>query len=163
MQAAIALDRPGYAALRRGRRSLESQIYLVTTTTVARRPLFADFELARRAVAELTAPRWWTRSSLLCWTLMPDHWHAIVELGRHERLDELLRHLKSASAAQVNRYRRAVGSVWASGFHDHALRHEEDLIGVARYVVANPVRAGLVVRVTDYSFWDAVWLEERRG
>ena len=29
---------------------------------------------------------------------------------------------------------------------------------VARYIVANPLRAGLVERVGDYPYWDAVWL-----
>jgi len=38
------------------------------------------------------------------------------------------------------------------------LRNDEDLLDVARYVVANPVRAGLVPRVGDYPFWNAVWL-----
>jgi putative transposase len=30
---------------------------------------------------------------------------------------------------------------------------------VARYIVANPLRAGLVNRVEDYSHWDSIWLE----
>jgi len=49
-------------------------------------------------------------------------------------------------------------SVWQDGFHDHALRREEDLKEVARYIIANPVRAGLVTRVGDYPLWDACWL-----
>ncbi len=27
----------------------------------------------------------------------------------------------------------------------------------ARYIIANPVRAGLVYSVRDYPYWDAVW------
>lgn len=150
---------PGYIALRRGRRSLSGQIYLVTTHTLARKPLFADFDLAQRTARALSAPACWRGSQLLCWTLMPDHWHAIVELGQDESLGELMRRIKGTSATEVNRYRRAIGSVWASGYHDHALRYEEDLVGVARYVIANPVRAGLVSRVADYPFWDAVWID----
>jgi len=41
---------------------------------------------------------------------------------------------------------------------DHALRSDEDLRAVARYVIANPVRAGLAQRVGGYPFWDAVWI-----
>jgi len=154
---------PGSNVLRRGRRSLAGQVYLITTTTLGRKPLFADFDIASRAARALAAPTLWRSSTLLCWTLMPDHWHAIIELGSDEVLSERMRIVKGASSIEANRYRRAVGSVWSSGFHDHALRHEEDLIGVARYVVANPVRAGLVPRIGDYPFWDAIWLEERRG
>ena len=48
--------------------------------------------------------------------------------------------------------------LWQTGFHDHALRREEDLAATARYLIANPLRAGLVQRVGDYPFWDAVWV-----
>jgi len=29
---------------------------------------------------------------------------------------------------------------------------------VARYVVANPMRAGLVKQIGDYPLWDAIWV-----
>jgi putative transposase len=29
---------------------------------------------------------------------------------------------------------------------------------IARYVVANPLRAGLAGTIGDYPYWDAVWL-----
>ncbi|HXR00866.1 MAG TPA: transposase, partial [Pseudomonas sp.] len=32
------------------------------------------------------------------------------------------------------------------------------LLKMARYVVANPLRVGLVSKLGDYSLWDAVWL-----
>jgi putative transposase len=38
------------------------------------------------------------------------------------------------------------------------LRNEESVIDAARYIIANPLRAGLVKRVGDYPLWDAVWL-----
>jgi hypothetical protein len=38
------------------------------------------------------------------------------------------------------------------------LRQDEDVARVARYVVANPLRAGLVKRIGDYPLWDAAWL-----
>ena len=42
--------------------------------------------------------------------------------------------------------------------YDHALRADEDVLAAARYIVANPLRAGLVGSIRDYPFWDAVWL-----
>jgi len=50
------------------------------------------------------------------------------------------------------------GTLWESGFYDRALRSEQDILPAARYIVMNPVRAGLCKRVGDYPFWDAVWL-----
>ena len=46
-----------------------------------------------------------------------------------------------------------------AGYYDHALRQEEDMQKIARYIVANPIRAGLVNKVGDYPHWDAIWLE----
>jgi hypothetical protein len=52
-----------------------------------------------------------------------------------------------------------VGSrLWQDGFHDHGIRREEDLRKVARYIVGNPLRAGLVDNILNYPYWDAVWL-----
>jgi hypothetical protein len=48
--------------------------------------------------------------------------------------------------------------VWQTGYHDHALRREEDIVQVSRYVVANPLRAGLVELLGDYPLWDAAFL-----
>jgi len=69
-----------------------------------------------------------------------------------------MQRLKSLTAISFNKTLGRTGKVWQSGFHDHALRHEEDLKAAARYLVANPLRAGLVKSLRDYPFWNAVWL-----
>lgn len=46
-----------HAALRRGRVSLPGQLYLLTTTTLQRQPLFADFPLACTAARTFNDPR----------------------------------------------------------------------------------------------------------
>ncbi|MGB7814803.1 MAG: hypothetical protein WBL28_00460 [Methylotenera sp.] len=48
--------------------------------------------------------------------------------------------------------------IWQPGFYDHAIRKDEDIVAIARYIIANPIRAGLVKRVGDHPHWDAVWL-----
>jgi putative transposase len=48
--------------------------------------------------------------------------------------------------------------LWQPGYFDRALRKEDDRLAVARYLVANPLRAGIVQRIGDYPHWDSVWL-----
>jgi REP element-mobilizing transposase RayT len=103
-------------------------------------------------------PRLWRASELLAWVLMPDHWHGLLVPADVETLSALVRRLKANTARQVRLGAPAIETVWARGFHDHALRRDETLVDVARYIVRNPVRAGLVSRVGEYPFWDAVWL-----
>jgi len=95
---------------------------------------------------------------MLAWVLMPDHLHGVLQLGDRDKLGTVVNRLKSASARHANRALSRTGGIWVKAFHDHALRDDEDLQDVARYVVANPVRAGLVAHVGDYPFWNAVWL-----
>jgi len=65
---------------------------------------------------------------------------------------------KSLITREVNLSIGRSGPLWQQGFHDRALRREDDLVKMARYVVANPLRAGLVERLGDYPLWDAIWV-----
>jgi hypothetical protein len=48
--------------------------------------------------------------------------------------------------------RRSAGRLWQPQYYDHVLRDEEDTLRVARYIIVNPVRAGLVTSPRDYPF-----------
>lgn len=152
------LASPGCNALRRGRVSLPSQSYLLTTVTHGRVPIFLNPEVALATCRRIGEASLWRNARLLCWVLMPDHWHGVVELSHYEPLSDVMRRFKAVTALEANRDRRATGAVWASGFQAHPLNYEEDLVGVARYVVANPIRAGLAARIGDYPYWNAVWI-----
>ncbi len=147
----------GNRALRKGRVSLSNQVYLITAVTRHRKPLFNDFATGCAAARCFDDASILRDTRMLAWVLMPDHAHWLIQLGEVDVLDALVNRLKSASARAANRMSHRNGALWARAFHDHALRAEEDLLRSARYVIANPVRAGLVQRVGDYPFWNAVW------
>jgi len=91
-------------------------------------------------------------SRTLCFVVMPDHFHWMMVLGEGRSLSQVVKMYKNRTARMLG------GRIWQTGFHDRAIRREEDLLPVARYVVANPVRAGIVKSVREYSYWDAIWL-----
>jgi REP element-mobilizing transposase RayT len=103
----------------------------------------------RRAEQEGAVRSW-------AWVIMPDHFHWLIEL-KDSTLSTLMRRAKSRSAHSINRMLGRQGKVWQMGYHDRALRAEKDIKSVARYIVANPLRAGLVGRVGDYPLWDVGW------
>ena len=146
-----------YANLLRGRWSLHGQIYLISTTTHRRRHLFADFECAcivAREIARIASTGSWER---IAWVIMPDHAHLLVRLG-DVPLSDAMRLFKGRTSRAVRMTDDVHGPVWQRGYHDHAVHREVDLRSLARYVCANPVRAGLARSVRGYSFWDACWL-----
>jgi REP element-mobilizing transposase RayT len=152
-------SQPGNRSLRRGRISITGQIYHVTARTFERSQPFADPISAFAACHTIHRYFLGSASNCLAWVLMPDHAHWIVELAGTDSLSNTIGALKKAIATQVNVTRGSVGqTLWQGGFHDRALRKEDDVVVVARYIVANPVRAGLVTRVGDYPWWNAVWI-----
>lgn len=151
-------DCPGNQALRRGRVSLSGHAYLVTSSTRGRQRFFASFEAGCAAARCFADPAVLGDAALLAWVLMPDHAHWLLQLGDRGSLEGVVNRLKSASARHANRVLTRCGSLWQPAYHDRAVRSDEDLRDLARYIVANPVRAGLVPRVGDYPFWGAVWV-----
>jgi REP element-mobilizing transposase RayT len=156
----LPILKPGSRNLRKGRASIPGQPYLITTVCKKRKPFFREWEVARRACATLAEPRLWRDSTLQCWVLMPDHLHLLVSLGESEDLSKLMSRVKAVTsrAAKVASVDPDTGPIWEKGFHDHALRHEKGRVDIARYIVANPIRAGIVRGVRDYPYWDALWL-----
>jgi len=144
--------KPHAQNLRAGRYSEQGRIYLVTAVTQNRTPWFHDLQKARCVVACMQETQQRGLAETLAYVLMPDHLHWLVTMGEQRTLSSIVGGVKSISA------RRIGCRIWQSGFHDHALRREEDLVKLARYVVANPLRAGLVGRLGEYPHWDAVWL-----
>ena len=149
----------GHAGLRRGRRSIAGHVYLVIFVTRDRRPFFSDpamaHDMARaRSLTDIPDCK---RSRLMAWVLMPDHWHGLIELGAMETLPVCVQRLK-ANTSRSFRVGRQHDGIWAPGFHDRALRSSDDLRVAVRYVIANPLRAGLVDEIGKYPYWDAVWL-----
>ena len=144
--------RPRSRDLRKGRWSQSGQVYLLTAVTADRRPLFAELTAARHAVRALHSAQVASHVTTLAFVVMPDHVHWLAELKDGGTLSEAVRLYKAMVSV-------ALGSrAWKRGFHDRALRRQDDVQAVARYIVANPLRAGLVRDIGDYSHWDAAWL-----
>lgn len=151
----------GYRRLRAGRHSAPGQIYLLTTVTHGRRPLFLATERACVTARLAAEPGTWSSSRCLGWVLMPDHWHGLVELGADRTLADTMQRFKGLTAHAINRTCGSQGTVWEKGYHDRALRREEALAPTLHYLVANPIRAGLVGRVLDYPYWNTAYADDR--
>jgi putative transposase len=150
---------PGYNALRRGRWSEFGRAYMVTTVTEKRAPVFADLMTGRAVVRQMMRLESDGLVESLAFVLMPDHLHWLLVLGENEDLSRLVGLFKGRSAREVNKALNRKGPLWQRAFYDHALRKDEDVRKLARYIVANPVRAGIVKRAADYPLWDAVWVD----
>ena len=143
--------------LRRYRVSHPGRLYMLTTVTQQRRPLFHNFNFARLVVTHLRQADRENSCLTLAWVVMPDHVHWLIEL-KEVTLATLMRRFKSRSSHALRTAGVTPAPIWQAGYCDRALRKDDDLLAVARYIIANPVRAGLAPNVGDYPHWDAIWL-----
>jgi REP element-mobilizing transposase RayT len=84
----------------------------------------------------------------LVWVLMANHLHAVVRTGA-ESLSVLVHRIHTGFAARFNRRHGRQGHVFQSRFGSRMIGDEADLIGVIRYVVRNPLEAGIVRNARD--------------
>ena len=147
--------------LRRGRHSERGRIYFITSCCHNKQRVFADPSLANLMCEAFEYEDRRNDSLSLAFVVMPDHVHWLLQIGEKWPLEQVVNSLKGRSARQINLARGARGKLWQGGFHDRALRKEEDLEAAADYLIHNPVRAGLVTRPNDYRFWMSVWHPNR--
>ncbi|BCG65764.1 MAG: putative transposase [Methyloprofundus sp.] len=145
--------------MRKGRFSTVQQAYFVTTVLADRQQaIFNDFACARLLILHMRTLHESKHISSIAWVVMPDHIHWLFQLQDKKPLAEVMRLFKAGAAYKINCHLNRKGALWQKYYYDHALREEEDIQAIARYIVANPLRAKLVTQISDYPHWDAIWL-----
>lgn len=86
---------------------------------------------------------------LHAYCLMNNHYHLLIETPL-PNLSSAMRQLNGVYAQRFNRRHDRVGHVFQARFAALLVQHERHLLGVARYIVLNPVRAGLVSHPADW-------------
>ena len=88
---------------------------------------------------------------IFAYCLMPNHVHLLVHGTSHAA--DLRRFVKTAKQSSGQMYAaRTKQRLWQDSYYDHVVRPEEDLSAIARYIIDNPVRAGIVESPLDYPF-----------
>jgi REP element-mobilizing transposase RayT len=83
---------------------------------------------------------------------MPDHVHVIATGVSAE--SDLRAFMDGWKQKTGHTHKHATSSrLWQGGYFDHILRAEEDRAAVIRYLLENPIRAGLVQELRKYPYW----------
>jgi len=124
----------------------------LTMCTFHRATAFIDSTTVDEVRGELLRTAEWYRVDVIAYCFMPDHLHALIHgLAADSDLLKWMKMLRQRSGRwyrTVNRRR-----LWQEGYVDRFLRDEEGTLDVARYVVGNPIRAGLCDDLRRYPYW----------
>ena len=143
----------GHRQLRKGRRSIPGAYYYLTLGTLNKKLLLATPEISDIIFQAFDWLETKERLRWFCVIVMPDHIHAVIQLGSKQTLSRLIQSFKSHTAKQVNACLGRSGSLWQAAYYEHGIRQDESLNTIIRYCYQNPVRSGLVKAARDYPFW----------
>jgi putative transposase len=95
--------------------------------------------------------------AVIAYCFMPDHLHLLIEGVTADA--DLRRFVARAKQCSGFYYAQRTGCrLWQRYGYERVLRSDELTPVVARYILQNPVRAGLVARLEDYPFLGSgVW------
>ncbi len=118
-------------------------LYHVTARGDRREPIYEDEEDRERFLGILgeVVARWRWRCYGYC--LMDNHYHVVVETPEGN-LSKGMRQLNGVYTQAYNRRHRQVGHLFQGRYKGILVDAEAYLLELARYVVLNPVRAGVV-------------------
>jgi putative transposase len=124
-------------------------LYHVTARGNGRQPIFEDDADCERFLAVLASTV--ARYHVLChaYCLMGNHYHALLETPEGN-LSRAMRQLNGAYGQGFSRRHRRPGHVLQGRFHAQIVDRNAYLHEVCRYIVLNPVRAGLVARPGEW-------------
>jgi putative transposase len=123
----------------------------ITICTKNSKKVFSDKSLSADFSALLKQRSQKNDIPLYAYCIMPDHVHLLISASAKKDVIAFVREIKSLSTGIAWGYGYQ-GRIWQASFYDHFLRKEDDCREVARYIIQNPVRKGMVDDWRDYGF-----------
>jgi REP element-mobilizing transposase RayT len=133
------------------RLQLAGAIYHVTARGNRRVDIFMDDSDRRLflALLERTVTRYGWRCHTYC--LMKNHFHLVIETPE-PNISDGMQFLAGLYAAAFNHRHGLSGHLFQGRFHTVVLKSDGQLLATVRYVLLNPVRAGLCERPGDWKW-----------
>ena len=125
--------------------------YSLTFCTLDRVPLFTTRDVVDPVKSQILRAASERAFDVIAYCFMPDHVHIVVAgVSEHSDLKAFLKLAKQLSGYG---YKKQTGRrLWQPYPYEHVLRDDESLARTIRYVLENPVRAGMVRDPRDYPF-----------
>ncbi len=121
----------------------------------------ADYEAFERVLGESLgrpdAPR------LLSYCLMPNHWHLVVQAGRHTDLSTWMQWVTVTHTHRWHAWHHTAGQgpLYQGRFKSFPVQEDMHFLVLCRYVEGNAVRAGLAERAEGWR-WGSLWVRRNR-
>jgi putative transposase len=145
------------------RRLVPGVCYHVLNRGNDRRPLFRkpqDFAAFVAILAEALAR---FDVELLCWCLMPNHWHLVLRPRTARGMVDFMRWVTITHVRRHHgHYPSRTGHLYQGRYKSFPVEADAYFLTLCRYVEANALRAGIVSRAERWE-WSSLWQREHSG
>jgi len=116
-----------------------------------RKKLFTNLEIFLKMEEFLLSSMKKYKCDAYIYLFMPNHFHFILT-GKNERsnIKKCIDLFKQKSGFYISQNQKEYH--WQKDYYDHILRKHENLIANIKYILNNPVRAGIVDYWKDYKY-----------
>ena len=133
-----------------GFKYLGSNRYFLTVCARSRARVFVDPGVGERVAQQFLRTADDHGFDVVAYCVMPDHFHALVAGTEGQAaFTRFVRMWKQVTGYWWKRQGHAM-ALWQEGYYETILRDDDPTAGVVRYIVGNPLRAGLVRDIHDY-------------
>ena len=119
-------------------RKIEEYLDKGTGSCILRNPEVA--EIAASSLRHFDGERY----NIFSWSVMPNHVHVVFRPLQNSSLEGILHSWKSYSAHEINRVLNHTGKIWQREYYDRLIRNQDEFEKTNRYVLNNPLKAGLI-------------------
>ena len=138
----------------KAREKNEQNIYHVMLRGINRQQIFMDEEDNRQFLKVLVKCREISGFSLFAYCLMGNHVHLLLQTGK-EPLEQVMKRIGTRYAVWYNNKYERTGHLFQDRYRSEAVKDEVYYFTVLRYILNNPVKAGICHKATDYSLSSA--------
>lgn len=131
--------------------SYEQAFYHVYNRGVARLPIFqdaSDYRKFLKRLVELKTKKGFDHS-IYAYVLMPNHFHLLVQT-RKTPISKIMTSLATSYSMYFNKTYHRVGPLFQNRFKSKLCNKDAYFLGASRYILLNPLEAGLAKQLEDY-------------
>ena len=144
---------------RKAREQSRTNIYHVMLRGINRQTIFEEEQDMNMFMTQLKRCKDISDFKLYAFCLMPNHVHLLMETGE-EPLERIFKRLGGSYAIWYNRKYERVGHLFQDRFKSEKVENEPYFTTVFRYIMQNPMKAGLESRPGTYK-WSSFRAYER--
>jgi len=157
----LAEEKQKINKLPENQRESAHQAWFVQYDDYLDKALHGNIYLKHEQVADLIAESIRFRDGnvydLISYCIMLNHVHLVCKPlekfeGTYFGLTEILHSLKRHTAREANKILQRSGTFWQDESYDHFIRDDAELDRVVKYVLYNPVKAGLVKEQAEWKW-----------